>query len=250
LIAVVFGHGQLRQLSPPLEKFPAAGSKFTIPPGKKVVEINVGTSVSPMSASGPEVFLILVEPIPEIASHVKKMVLNTATVINSAISNFSGTALFHRYKNNWGGSSSLSPPRAPAYWNKDETTINVTVHTLKELLEAVPEEVPIQFLKTDMQGHDLTAIKSAGDLIKRVSRIKSEVYADGEPSYRGVDNSNTSFLSYMNDVGFRPLSPCTPWRRLQTEIIGKPRRTKRKKGKPDKWVVHEGNCEFVPKSLV
>ena len=58
------------------------------------------------------------------------------------------------------------------------SAINVSVHTLKELLEAVPEELPIQFLKTDMQGHDLSAIKSAGDAIKRVSKIHSEVYVE------------------------------------------------------------------------
>jgi len=84
----------------------------------------------------------------------------------------------------------------------NESAINVTVHTLKELLEAIPEQIPINFLKTDMQGHDLVAIKSAGNAIKRVSAVKSEVHKGNGTSYDGPDNSAESFGKYMKEMGF------------------------------------------------
>jgi FkbM family methyltransferase len=247
-LPIAVGHGHrhlLQEATDGLDIFPVAGSKFKVPPGKKTVEINIGTNLSPLAASGPEVFLILVEPIPKVAKEVAKKVKKgnkEATVLQMAISNFTGTAVFHVYASGKGQSSSLSRPRRSAWWNKDESAINVSVHTLKELLEAVPEELPIQFLKTDMQGHDLSAIKSAGDAIKRVSKIHSEVYGDGHPTYKGVDNSRTSFLRYMNEMGFCAIKRCAPKGRLLTQ---KAEKRKLKKQNLYGFPLHEMDCDFV-----
>ena len=190
----------------PCDTFPAPGSKFEIPSGKTAVEINIGTNWSPIKASGPHVYLILVEPSPSIAPVLKKRE-PTATVLQMAISNFTGTALFHNYQSNSQASSSLSDPTRDKFWSKNGHDIQVNVHTLKELLDAVPKDVPIQFLKTDMQGHDLTAIKSAGSEITRISKVLSEAYVNGkEPNYKGVTNDRESFETYMKKMGFRESS--------------------------------------------
>merc|ERR1719316_823182 len=87
---------------------------------------------------------------------------------------------------------------------KEAGTITVAVHTLKELLDAIPEGKTITWLKTDMQGYDFTGIKSAGEAIKRVKKISSEVYKDGFPSYKGVHNElNKDWMPYMTKMGFK-----------------------------------------------
>ena len=193
-----------------VDKFPEAGQKFRIPSGKKTVEINIGANKSPIKATNSEVFLILVEPSRSIAPELKKKD-PCATVLQVAISNFTGTAVFHNYATNSQASSSLSEPvlknkHLPQY--KGEIVYNVSVYTLKELLQAIPEELHISFLKTDMQGYDLVAIKSAGKALRRVHRVFSEIFADGKPRYKGVDNSYTSFTQYMREIGFQASKAC------------------------------------------
>lgn len=58
----------------------------------------------------------------------------------------------------------------------------------------------IDYLKLDIQGAELDALKSLGDYIDRVKFIQSEImflnYNEGAPSY-------TELLSYLHDKGFK-----------------------------------------------
>ena len=51
---------------------------------------------------------------------------------------------------------------------------------MKDLLDIIPEHVRILALKTDMQGFDVTAIKSAGEDIRRIDEILHECIGDDE----------------------------------------------------------------------
>jgi len=188
---------------------PPWGTNFSIPADCTHVMINVGPNMSPITGD-KKAFIILIDPLPQVTNFLKHHHASATTVVyQAAISNFSGHAEFHPYNSN-GLSSSLAAPSHKAEWNtknKKGDAIQVPVHTLRELLMAIPPGRPITLLKTDMQGYDLTAIKSAGPEIKRVERIYAEVYQDGFSSYIGVQNQLAShWLPYMEQVGFEKKS--------------------------------------------
>jgi FkbM family methyltransferase len=182
---------------------PPWGLKFSMPAGCTHVMVNVGPNKSPIRGD-PGAFVILIDPLPEVTRFLQQKHASATTVVyQAAISNFTGHAEFHVY-NGEGVSSSLAVHPG---WSRK--TLQVPVHTLRELLDAIPPGMPITMLQTDMQGNDLTAIKSAGPAIGRVHEIISEVYQDGYSTYAGVQNELSNWLPYMQKVGFEKQS-CKP----------------------------------------
>jgi hypothetical protein len=123
---------------------------------------------------------IAVEPLLSVIRKIKPH--PRLLVIPCAISGFTGFHPFYAY--NDGLSSSLSPAREDipdlANWKskelpEDMPRLNlVPVLTMKDLLAAIPLDLDIEMIKTDMQGHDLSAIKSAGLSIRRARYIHHE----------------------------------------------------------------------------
>lgn len=225
-------HSALRPIAlPPLLSListsapsPPWGARLNVPANCTHVMINIGPNKSPIE--GDEgALVILIEPLPSIVRFLSDSVKSAHVLIfQAAISNVSGTAEFHEL-NEHGMSSSLADPVNDGF--SDGGTITTQVHTLKELLDAIPEEKPITYLKTDMQGFDLTAIKSAGEGIARVGKIQAEIYADGHSSYQGVENEHDrDWLPYMKQVGFRE-DGCVDAYMNQA------------------WGIHEMDCVFV-----
>ena len=60
----------------------------------------------------------------------------------------------------------------------------VPVLRLQDVLERIPPGVDVEFLKTDVQGHDLQVLKSAGEQIRRVERVQVEII--NEAIYAGA----------------------------------------------------------------
>ena len=81
----------------------------------------------------------------------------------------------------------------------------VPVLRLQDVLERIPPGVDVEFLKTDVQGHDLQVLKSAGEQIRRVERVQVEII--NEPIYAGSGEwkpgTEDEFVSYMQGKGFR-----------------------------------------------
>ena len=77
---------------------------------------------------------------------------------------------------------------------------------LEDVLERIPTNLPIIFLKTDVQGMDLAALMSAGEQLRRVKEVHTEIIND--PSYKkggkGSMSSEEEFHSYMASMGFSP----------------------------------------------
>lgn len=86
----------------------------------------------------------------------------------------------------------------------------VPVLLLRDVLERVPPELDIEFLKTDVQGVDLQVLKSAGDQLRRAWRVKTEVIVHNEGVYVGegedAPGSEDDFTGYMKSVGFEFVS--------------------------------------------
>jgi FkbM family methyltransferase len=79
----------------------------------------------------------------------------------------------------------------------------VPVLRLQDVLERIPD-VGVQYLKTDVQGHDLQVLKSAGDQLRRVETVRVEVInaAIYEGSGEWRPGTETEFVTYMASQGF------------------------------------------------
>eukprot|EP00747_Dinoflagellata_sp_TGD_P165593 gnl/TRDRNA2_/TRDRNA2_187071_c0_seq1.p1 gnl/TRDRNA2_/TRDRNA2_187071_c0~~gnl/TRDRNA2_/TRDRNA2_187071_c0_seq1.p1 ORF type:complete len:283 (-),score=27.42 gnl/TRDRNA2_/TRDRNA2_187071_c0_seq1:75-923(-) len=165
-------------------------SQLPVPDGITNVKINIGPNLSPIEGDA-KTLVVLVDPLPSVVNYLKsKYNSSNVLIYRAAIADYVGTASFHEY-NSDGLSSSLSTPTVDTPEMKAGAagqSIETPVHTLKQLLDAIPANLPITFLKTDMQGYDQTAIKSAEDSLQRVETIMSETYQDGKPSYKGTKN--------------------------------------------------------------
>jgi FkbM family methyltransferase len=80
----------------------------------------------------------------------------------------------------------------------------VPVIRLEDVLEAVPRNIAIAYVKTDVQGVDLEVLQSAGDALKRVERVRAEVTNLG--AYRKLGGqgmaTETEMRTYLRKMGF------------------------------------------------
>jgi FkbM family methyltransferase len=186
---------------------------LSFPEGIKKLIINVGSNLDPPMPPDDDssVGVIAVEPILATASGIPHH--DRLFVIAAALSNEHGFATMTVH-NHEGVSSSLHKPADnTTNWvykpDKYESVQFVPVLTLKHLLDAIPSEIEVTFLKTDMQGSDYSALKSAGSSLRRVARIQSEVWCNGEQSYVGAENDYSMFETLMHRAHFRAENtPC------------------------------------------
>jgi FkbM family methyltransferase len=123
-----------------------------------------------------------------------------------AISLERGFMDFHVNSND--GTSSLLPSvegNSVSEQTRTVRVIKVPVLRLEDVLERIRPEVEVEFVKTDVQGHDLQVLKSAADQIRRVERVRAEVI--NEKIYEGSGElrpgTEAEFVSYMQSKGFR-----------------------------------------------
>jgi FkbM family methyltransferase len=205
-------------------QMPPWGSAMQVPTGVTHVMINVGPNFQPIAADDAGALVILVDPLPSVVNYLRQHAGPNVQVYQAAISNFSGTADFHELgTDSEAQSSSLANPNIKGL-ELGGRTVQVQVHTLQELLDSIPSSLPVTYLKTDMQGFDLTAIKSAGNELKRVKEILAEVYQDGKPTYQGTVNEHHEWIQYMQQMGFQETS-------CEDSYVTEPK-------------VHEMNCGF------
>lgn len=80
----------------------------------------------------------------------------------------------------------------------------VPVIRLEDVIDAVPEGVSIAYVKTDVQGVDLQVLQSAGESLRRVERVRSEVTNLG--AYRKLDGkgmaTESEMQAYLQKMGF------------------------------------------------
>lgn len=150
----------------------------------------------------PNTRIIAVEPNPV----QYKICLDKASkyknieVHNFAISDVGGTADFWVVDGNPGGSSLLEPISVPYSTNK-WTKISVECVRLDDLLKKIGvNEVDVVWI--DVQGHELSALKSLGSLINSVKAIHTE--ACPNPYYKGhTPQSELEEFLNQNNFAFR-----------------------------------------------
>eukprot|EP00966_Prymnesium_polylepis_P320113 7376507-Prymnesium_polylepis.1 len=109
-------------------------------------------------------------------------------IVPAAVSDENAIATMGYYNSN-GASSSLSEPAENNdYSRRTKLTTVVPVLTMSAVLASVPPALTLGYLMTDMQGHDFRALRSAGDALRRVHYLKTEVWLQGRYEYTGTEN--------------------------------------------------------------
>jgi FkbM family methyltransferase len=198
------------------------------PPGVKRLIINVGSNLQPPVPKDEDTAVIAVEPMLDTASRIPKH--PRVFVVTAAVSSAVSIASFFSYNFN-GESSSLSQMKdedkgkATSWWADDKARQEgyapvsfVPVITLRMILDAIPPEMDILLLKTDMQGYDFTAVSAAGsEALARIRQVYNEVNCHGfawNPS-APLNDFDAVWADYMASRGFKldenlrcPPQPC------------------------------------------
>jgi len=205
------------------------GGSMKFGPQIKKVHINVGPNVSPITPpDGDDTAVVAVEANLAIAHHLretyqKKLFPHRFFVVSCAVAGPPLSHLFQPfrfYNGNRGDSSSLAEALSKEKW---ATEMNVTsafgpgpagfdfvpVIPLQDLLDSIPTDLEIEFLKTDTQGFDLSVLKSASrEAIRRVTRIQSETYSAGNQRYAAQNNRLVEdWIPFMAEMGYELTNP-------------------------------------------
>lgn len=181
--------------------------RYALPPGVRRAWVDVGAHL--LEQTGAElqrhddVAVIAIEPLEECWT---KWPDNPRLIaLPVAISLERGQMDFHVNRDD--ATSSLLPSvegNSVSQYTKTVRVTKVPVLRLQDVLERIPPHVHVEFLKTDVQGHDLQVLKSAGELIRRVERIQAEVINeriyDGDGALR--PGTEAEFVAYLQGKGF------------------------------------------------
>ena len=180
-------------LSPPID----LGRKD----GTRVI-LNIGSNLDPIVPrpnDNPCTIALTFEPIVghRIPQHP------ALHVIPAAVTGSSGWSTMNIY-NRDGRSSSLSKASYKDGWNNHSQLKVVPTIGLRLILESL-RNFEIDFILTDMQGHDFAAVSSVGDFLAKagVKRLVTEVYRDQVFTYQGVQNDLCQdWLPHMTNIGY------------------------------------------------
>lgn len=149
---------------------------------------NFGGFSLEMSRRNPTTRVIAIEAEPELAARLRHEAttrgFNNHSVAEFAVSDTNGTAEFHvSHQGDWGTSSLLTFDaehlKSDPYWSTrpdlmHDATITVPTQRMDSFLDTV-EYRDITFVKIDVQGLDLVALKSFGAHLSRVKAGMLEV---------------------------------------------------------------------------
>ena len=164
-----------------------ARADLVFDPSVERVIVNVGSNTQPSLSHDPKTVAIAVEPMVgcRIREQRNLHVLHAAVAANN-------TLAFMQWYNKFGESSSLGTATEKADYTtryRGKRKI-VNVISLTTLVESIPLTVKLWYLKTDMQGFDFDALRSAADVLRtgRAQYVMSEVWWDRYQSYAGQSN--------------------------------------------------------------
>jgi FkbM family methyltransferase len=144
------------------------------------------------------------EPVPRLAAELMGRYRNYV-VLPFAVSERNEMVTFNIAADDATGSLLPFDKDVATKWNGGDRLRTVATTTVPSIrLDTFLDNTQIaavDFLKVDAQGTDLAVIRSAGDRIRDVRRIKIEVPAEGCRAYEG-SHSKAEVLDYLQTRGF------------------------------------------------
>jgi hypothetical protein len=181
-----------------------------LPEGTRAVLLNIGSNVSPLQPPRDNSSIISIAFEPVVAAHIRAA--PGLYVVPAAVGREAGLAMMRVYRAD-GQASSFHEPAAGASFKQDARPSQIVpVVSMSMVLNSIPVELLIWYLKTDMQGHDFTAVASAGPALARVPYVMTEVWLERVFSYEGVSNDFCrDWLPHMLALGYEPVSLVGDW---------------------------------------
>jgi FkbM family methyltransferase len=145
----------------------------------------------------PAARILAIEPLAVAADALRLISPGRIEVLEAALSACDGEAMLHR-AHPTDVAASLTPRRDPPFVRRDFRATKVRTLALDHL-DSLPER--IDFLKLDLEGHDLDALRGAGHLLE-TGRIGALSFEFGSANL----NSRTYFLDFWEllvPLGFR-----------------------------------------------
>ena len=155
---------------------------------------HIGSDTCEMSKVWPKGVIHAFEPIPEIFKKLKQNTKGYKNIITYplALSNQTGTAEIFVSSGSSNGSSSLLAPKEHLAEHPDvlfDNKIKINTITLDDWA-STNKVSHVDFLWLDMQGYELTALKSGEAILKTTDTIYMEVFLkqlyEGAPLYQEV----------------------------------------------------------------
>jgi len=134
---------------------------------------------------------------PHLVVDITRRKIKNLFIINAAVSFRNGVAFFDMSTND--AAASLNQFSDPV---KKWTGQKIMVATVR--LDAVLECIPIkriEYFLCDAQGSDLDVMKSAGEHLRRIDKIRMEVQVNTFRYYVS-ENSKPAVVAYMKSMGF------------------------------------------------
>ena len=166
--------------------------------------LNIGSNLNPVLPPRHDntTAALIFEPIVGCSL---KMNSPRVSVVVAAVSDEASLATMNVY-NTHGLSSSLSIAAKAGSWNRNGAQRMVPVIAMRTVLQSIPADIELWFLKTDMQGYDWRALGSVGRELRRAHYLTTEVYVGGHYTYSGVQNDYCrQWLPHMLRLGYVPL---------------------------------------------
>jgi len=191
----------------------ASGVQFSNLPNNTLVDVNIGTNLSPFPTNAGH-YTILVDPIPSICRNLIARFASDARVcfLCLAVADYSGTAEFKIY-NDQGVSSSLTSvtngTSTERFKHEEVRQPVFVVQALPLLREALSNNIAIDRLKLDMQGHEFQVLKNIRPILAeagpaKVRHIMAECFfpnGAGKQIY-DIENSCDSVSQLLQSVGY------------------------------------------------
>jgi len=85
------------------------------------------------------------------------------------------------------------------------TPAKVPTISLKSIIERIPKNISVKYVKIDAQGHDFKVLLSAAEQISRIQYVRFEMQVDPPPGRRLVKDipSYAEMVAQLSDVGLR-----------------------------------------------
>ena len=179
---------------------------LVLPKGVKRVWIDVGAHHLETTKSElryPDVAVIAIEPLKDAWPHWP----DTDRVIGIPVAIYLDRGSMDFHVNALDDTSSLLESTGDDRTGALTKTVEVRkvpVVKLEDILNAVPPGIAIAYVKTDVQGVDLQVLQSAGESLRRVERVKSEITNLG--AYKKLDGqgmaTENEMKTYLHKMGF------------------------------------------------
>lgn len=183
--------------------------KIILPPGTKRIWIDVGAheceTTLPYLHEFEDLILIAFEPLPDkwqklYNKHPRLIALPFAIAPDE------GIVKFYRTENNVSSSLLEINPEGFERWRNKRgleviEVLNVPTMRLETLLNLIPLDYYIEFLKVDARGYDLEVVRSAGRHLHRIEKVKMEVAVTPVQLYKNAKTKD-EVVSFMEKNGF------------------------------------------------